>query len=194
MPDNATHDLTRLLGRVESGDGKASEELLPLVYEQLRHLAMARMAKEAAGQTLQPTALVHEAWLRVAESKHQNWQNRGHFFSAAAEAMRRILIERARHKLRLKRGGGQAALNIEDFDLADAQPDEQILLIDEALDRLQALEPEWARIVTLKFYGGLTDKEVAETLAVTDRTVRNKWRYARAWLLEYIHEQNQPNA
>jgi RNA polymerase sigma factor (TIGR02999 family) len=190
MSTNTSHEITRILQEVEHGNGRASEELLPLVYEELRRLAAGRMAQEAAGQTLQATALVHEAWLRLFEGKNQNWQGRGHFFGAAAEAMRRILIERARRKLRLKRGGGQIALNIEDIDIAEAQPDEQILLIDEALDRLRTHDPEWAHIVTLKFYAGLTDKEVAETLKVTDRTVRNKWRYARAWLLEEIRAQN----
>lgn len=192
MFSNASHEITRVLQDVERGRGGASEELLPLVYAELRRLAASRMAQEAGGQTLQATALVHEAWLRLFEGKNQNWQSRGHFFGAAAEAMRRILIESARRKHRLKRGGGQIALNIEDIDIAETQPDERILLIDEALERLRVRDPEWAQIVMLKFYGGLTDKEVAETLNVTDRTVRNKWRYARAWLLEDIREQTRP--
>ncbi len=191
MSSNASDEITRILQTADQGGG-ASDALLPLVYEELRRLAAARMAQEAAGQTLQATALVHEAWLRLFEGKNQNWQSRGHFFGAAAEAMRRILIERARRKMRLKHGGGQVAINIEDLDIAETQPDEQILLIDEALERLRAHDPEWARIVTLKFYGGLTDKEVAETLQITDRTVRNKWRFARAWLLEDIREQTRP--
>jgi RNA polymerase sigma factor (TIGR02999 family) len=192
MSSNPGDEITRILQAADQGNGGASDVLLPLVYEELRRLAAARMAQEAAGQTLQPTALVHEAWLRLFEGKNQNWQSRGHFFGSAAEAMRRILIERARRKHRLKHGSGQVILNIEDIDIAETQPDEQILLIDEALERLRAHDPEWARIVTLKFYGGLTDKEVAETLQVTDRTVRNKWRFARAWLLENIREQARP--
>ena len=192
MSSNPGDEITLILQAADQGNSGASDALLPLVYEELRRLATARMAKEAAGQTLQATALVHEAWLRLFEGKNQNWQSRGHFFGAAAEAMRRILIERARRKMRLKHGGGQIALNIEDIDIAETQPDEQILLIDEALERLRAHDPEWARIITLKFYGGLTDKEIAETLQVTDRTVRNKWRFARAWLLEDIREQTRP--
>jgi RNA polymerase sigma factor (TIGR02999 family) len=191
MSSNPSDEITRILQATDQGGG-ASDALLPLVYEELRRLAAARMAQEAAGQTLQATALVHEAWLRLFEGKNQSWQSRSHFFGAAAEAMRRILIERARRKHRLKHGGGQIAINIEDIDIAETQPDEQILLIDEALGRLRVHDPEWARIVTLKFYGGLTDKEVAETLQVTDRTVRNKWRFARAWLLEDIREQTRP--
>ncbi len=191
MSSNPSDEITRILQAADQGNSGASDALLPLVYEELRRLAAARMAQEAAGQTLQATALVHEAWLRLFEGKNQNWHSRGHFFGAAAEAMRRILIERARRKHRLKHGGGQVAINIEDLDIAETQPDEQILLIDEALERLRAHDPEWARIVTLKFYGGLTDKEVAEMLQVTDRTVRNKWRFARAWLLEDIREQTR---
>ena len=191
MSNEASHEITRILQNADRGAGGASAELLPLVYEELRRLAAARMAQESSGQTLQATALVHEAWLRLSEGKNQDWRSRGHFFGAAAEAMRRILIERARRKHRIKRGGGQEAINIEDIEVAATQPDEQILLIDEALDRLRVHDPEWERIVTLKFYGGLTDKEVAETLQITDRTVRNKWRYARAWLLENIREQTQ---
>jgi len=188
MSSNPSDEITRILQAADQGGG-ASDALLPLVYEELRRLAAARMAQEAAGQTLQATALVHEAWLRLFEGKNQNWQSRGHFFGAAAEAMRRILIERARRKMRLKHGGDWIAVNIEDIDIAETQPDEQILLIDEALERLRSRDPEWARIVTLKFYGGLTDKEVAEMLQITDRTVRNKWRFARAWLLEDIRKQ-----
>jgi RNA polymerase sigma factor (TIGR02999 family) len=185
-------DVTVLLSAIDAGDPKAADELLPLVYDELRKLAAARMALEKPGQTVQATELVHEAWMRLAGAgEPEAWNSRGHFFGAAAEAMRRILIERARRKHRIKRGGGQEAINIEDIEVAAAQPDEQILLIDEALDRLRVHDPEWERIVTLKFYGGLTDKEVAETLQITDRTVRNKWRYARAWLLENIREQTQ---
>lgn len=177
------------IGREESA---ASEKLLPLVYDELRRLAAARMAQEAAGQTLQPTALVHEAWLRLVGEGDRTWQNRAHFFGAAAEAMRRILIERARRKSRVKRGSGQAPLNIEDFELAAATPDGRVLLIEESLQRLEAQEPKLARVVTLKFFGGLTNQEVAETLDVTERTVFNHWAYARAWLLRDISGQQRP--
>jgi len=181
------HDLTRVLQSYEAG-WAASEELLPLVYKQLRELAAARMARELEGQTLQPTALVHEAWLRLQSGSSPGWQNRAHFFGAAAEAMRRILIERARRKLRLKRGSRAEHINIDDVDVAQTLPDERILLIDEALTRLHAVDPELARIVTLKFFGGLTNLEVAETLGVTDRTIYSKWTFAKAWLLKSIRE------
>jgi RNA polymerase sigma factor (TIGR02999 family) len=146
------------------------------------------MAHESAGQTLQPTALVHEAWLRISGG-HQGWQNRAHFFGAAAEAMRRILIENARRKSRLKRGGGQLRLDVDQLELAAATPDDKMLLIDEALERLQADDPEKAQVVILKFFGGRTNQEVAETLGVTERTVERHWAYAKAWLFRSIRVQ-----
>ncbi len=144
------------------------------------------MAQETAGHTLQPTALVHEAWLRLAGGGRQAWQNRAHFFGAAAEAMRRILIERARRKSRLKRGSGQVMLDIADLDVAATLPDDMVLLVDEALEEFKTEEPENARVVTLKFFGGLTDREVAEITGVTERTIRRQWTYAKAWLFENI--------
>lgn len=182
-------EITLLLDAVGRGEGGSCEKLLPVVYDELRRLATARMAQEAAGQTLQPTALVHEAWLRLVGDGEKTWQNRAHFFGAAAQAMRRILIERARRKMRVKRGGGQVPLNIEDFELTAATPDERMLLIEEALQRLESKEPELARVVTLKFFGGLTNQETAETLGVTERTVLNYWAYAKAWLVRYLAEQ-----
>jgi RNA polymerase sigma factor (TIGR02999 family) len=182
-------DVTQVLQAIGRGDGRASDELLPLVYDELRRLAAARMAQEAAGQTLQPTALVHEAWLRMVKDGERNWQNRAHFFGAAAEAMRRILIENARRKSRLKRGGDQARIDIEQLELAATTPDDKVLLIDDALERLQTEDPEKARIVVLKFFGGLTNQEVAENLGVTERTVERQWAFAKAWLFRSIHEQ-----
>src|ERR1019366_8106099 len=135
-------EITQVLQAIGQGDGRASEELLPLVYDELRRLAAARMAQEAAGQTLQPTALVHEAWLRLVGDGDRTWQNRAHFFGAAAEAMRRILIENARRKSRLKRGGNRQRLNIDDLELAATTPDDKVLLIDEALEKLQGEDPE----------------------------------------------------
>ena len=179
-------DVTLILQAIEKGEEKASEELLPLVYNELRRLAAARMAKEAAGQTLQPTALVHEAWLRLVGEGDRSWQNRAHFFGAAAEAMRRILIERARRKSRVKRGSGQAPINIDDLQLAAPTPDEKVLLVDEALKRLEAEHPKIAQIVMLKFFGGMTNQEVAKAMGVTERTVLNHWAYAKAWLLRDI--------
>jgi len=175
-----------VLEAISTGDVRAAEELLPLVYDELRRLAAVRLAKEAAGHTLQPTALVHEVWLRLAGNSQQAWQNRAHFFGAAAEAMRRILIERARRKSRLKRGSGQTMLNIADLDVAAALPDDMILLVDEALEQFKLEDPEKARVVILKFFGGLTDREVAEIIGMTERTVRRQWTYAKAWLYENI--------
>jgi len=182
-------EITLVLQAVGRGESRASEELLPLVYDELRQLAASRMARESASQTLQPTALVHEAWLRLVTEGDRTWQNRAHFFRAAAQAMRRILVDRARHKSSIKCGGGQPRLNIEELDLAAATPDDKILLIDDALARLEAEDPESARIITLKFFGGLTNKEVAKTLGVTERTIEREWAYARACLYEMIREE-----
>ena len=182
-------EITLVLQAVGRGESLASEELLPLVYDELRQLAAARMAHESAGQTLQPTALVHEAWLRLVTEGDRTWQNRAHFFRAAAQAMRRILVDRARHKSSIKCGGGQERLNIEDLDLAAATPDDKILLIDDGLARLEAEDPSSARVITLKFFGGLTNKEVAKTLGVTERTVEREWAYAKACLYEMIQEE-----
>ncbi len=179
-------DITLMLEAVSAGDNRASDQLLPLVYEELRRLAAARMSQEAAGHTLQPTALVHEAWLRLTGGHNQSWQNRAHFFGAAAEAMRRILIERARRKSRLKRGSGHALLDIADLDVMAALPDDKVLLVDEALAQLQAEDPEKARIVSLKFFAGLTNEQIAELLNVNERTIRRQWNFARAWLFDRI--------
>jgi RNA polymerase sigma factor (TIGR02999 family) len=187
--DESMSEVTLVLEAISKGDVRASEELLPLVYSELRRLAAARMAQEAAGHTLQPTALVHEAWLRLIGDDGRTWQNRAHFFGAAAEAMRRILIERARRKSRLKRGGGRTVLDIADLDLAEAMPDDKVLLVDEALERFKAEDPEKARVVVLKFFGGLTDREVAEIMGVTERTVRRQWTYAKAWLFQSIADE-----
>jgi RNA polymerase sigma factor (TIGR02999 family) len=183
-------DITYVLQAIGRGQGHAADELLPLVYEELRRLAGARMAQEAAGQTLQPTALVHEAWLRLVADGEKSWQNRAHFFGAAAEAMRRILIENARRKSRLKRGGGQARLDIDSVELAETTADDKILLIDEALQKLQAEDPERARVVVMKFFGGLTNHEVAESLGVAERTIERQWAYAKAWIFQCIRGQS----
>ncbi len=179
-------ELTQVLQALGRGERQASGELLPLVYDELRRHAAVRMAQEAAGQTLQPTALVHEAWLRITGPENRLWENRAHFFGAAAEAMRRILIENARRKARLKRGGGQERVDLDQIELAATTPDEKVLLIDEALQKLQAQDPEKARVVVLKFFGGRTNQEVAETLGVGERTVERIWAYAKAWLFHEI--------
>jgi len=181
-------DVTLLLEAVGRGERGASEELLPLVYDELRHLAASRMSREGGGQTLQATALVHEAWLRMAGQKERTWNNREHFFRVAALAMRRILVDRARHKASLKCGGNAERLNIDDLDLCETPSDDRILLIDDALSRLEGEDPESARIVTLKFFGGFTNKEIAGTLGVTERTVERRWAYARACLFRLIQK------
>ncbi len=181
--------ITLMLQAVGRGESRASEDLLPLVYDELRHLAEARMAQESAGQTLQATALVHEAWLRLTAEGEQTWQDRAHFFRAAALAMRRILVDRARHKSSLKCGGNPERLDIENLDLTAATPDDKVLLVDEALNRLETEDPESARVVSLKFFGGLTNLEVAKTLGVTERTVERQWAYAKACLYKIIQEE-----
>jgi RNA polymerase sigma factor (TIGR02999 family) len=181
-------DITQILLSQE-GDGCDSDELLPLVYNDLRRMAAARMANEAEGQTLQPTALVHDAWLRIFGKGDKRWQNRGHFFGEAAEAMRRILIERARRKSRLKHGHGWVRLDIDGLPLAEATPDDKVLLINEALENLEAEDPQRAKVVVMKFFGGLTNQEVAKVLGVAERTVERQWAYAKAWLFQNIHGQ-----
>jgi RNA polymerase sigma factor (TIGR02999 family) len=181
--------ITQILEASGRGNSCASAELLPLVYDELRRHASVRMARESASQTLQPTALVHEAWLRLFGNGEQRWQNRAHFFGAAAEAMRRILIEKARGRSRLKRGGEQVRLDIEQIELAATIPEEKVLLIDDALERFQSQDSEKARVVVLKFFGGLTNQEVAESMGVTERTVERHWAYAKAWLFQSIRAQ-----
>ena len=179
-------DVTQILDRVEQGDGRAAAELLPVVYEELRKLAAHRMGQEAPGNTLQPTALVHEAWLRLVGDRHQHWNSRNHFFMAAAEAMRRILIERARQKGRLKRGGDRHRVPLEELDLAIHADSETFLLVAEALERLTAQDPVKARLVELRFFVGLTLEETAQVLGVSEPTAKRYWAYARAWLFHEI--------
>jgi len=184
-------DFSRVFQALDSDGILSSEELLPLVYDELRHLAAKRMAGERPGQTLQPTALVHEAWLKLSGGHERDWSDRAHFFRAAATAMRRILVDRAREKASLKRGKGAAPIDIADLDLADTSRDDRVLLIDEMLERLEAEDADGARVVSLKFFGGLTEKEIAEIHGVTERTVRRQWAYARARLFQMIQEDNE---
>jgi RNA polymerase sigma factor (TIGR02999 family) len=180
-------DVTLILQRIEQGDPRAAAELLPLVYEELRRLAAQKMAHEAAGHTLQPTALVHEAWLRLGGEAQPNWQNRAHFFGAAAEAMRRILIDHARRRQALRHGGGQERVNVDEVELAaSATDDDQLLAVHEALDRLAAEDPRKAELVKLRYFVGLTNEEAAEALGVSVPTVKRDWAYARAWLFAAI--------
>ena len=179
-------DVTLMLEAINRGESQAAENLLPLVYNELKNLAAARMAHESAGHTLQPTALVHEAWLRLVGDPNRNWKGRAYFFAAAAEAMRRILVEHARRKARLKHGGGQERLNIEDLEVADTGPEERILLVDEALENLERSNPERARVVVMKFFGGMTNREVAEALEIGERSVDRHWVCAKAWLFQKL--------
>lgn len=176
------NDVTLILKRIEAGDTAASEELLPLVYEELRALARHRVAREQATDVMQATALVHEAYLRLVGSDSHRWQNRGHFFAAAAEAMRRILVEQARRRRRLKRGGDVQTLPLEAVGPVDDQRDEQLVLLDEALNGLSEEHPEKAELVKLKFFVGLTTPEAAAILQMASRTAERNWAYARAWL------------
>ena len=175
-------DVTHLVEAVCQGNPRAGDQLLPLVYEELRQLAAARMAQEAAGQTLQPTALVHEAWLRVAGDQDQKWEGRAHFFAAAAEAMRRILIDRARRKRAVRHGGGQHRVDFQELDLACPTPDDQLLALDEALDKLAAKHPRQAEVVKLRYIVGMTLQEAAEVLGISPDAVWDLSVHSRAWL------------
>ena len=175
-------DVTRILDRVQQGDAQAAGELLPLVYEELRRLAAHKMASEAPGQTLQPTALVHEAWLRLTGSTRQEWRGREHFFSAAAEAMRRILVENAQRKLRLRHGGGLQRVDFDAVDLPITQDDEKCLRVHEALDQLAETDPRKAEVVKLRVFAGLQVQEIAAVLNVTEKTVHRDWTFAKAWM------------
>jgi RNA polymerase sigma factor (TIGR02999 family) len=176
-------DVTQILSAIEAGDPNAAAELLPLVYEELRELAAARLADEKPGQTLQPTALVHQAYVRlVGGEQPQDWNGRGHFFAAAAEAMRRILVEQARRKRRLKHGGGLVRHDLDDVQPAAPEPPEDLLALDEALARLAEKDPVKAELVKLRHFAGLTVDQAAQALGISAATADRYWAYARAWL------------
>ncbi len=179
-------DATLLLAAVEQGDPQATEKLLDLVYEELRRLAASKMARESPGQTLQPTALVHEAWLRLVGSKNPKFENRAHFFAAAAEAMRRILIDRARRKLTQRHGGNYERVEMEEQDLVAPDKDHQLLAVHEVLDRLARDYPIQAEVVKLRYFVGMTNEETALLLGVSVTTVSNYWMFARAWIFHEI--------
>ncbi len=179
-------EVTRILEAMERGAGKTAEQLLPLVYGELRRLAAHKMAGEDPGQTLQPTALVHEAWLKLIGQQDRRWQDRNHFFAAAAEAMRRILTDNARRKLRRRHGGGQQRVELEDCAMATTAEDDQVLAVDEALERFAALDPQRAELVKLRYFVGLTISEAAEVLGISEPTAKRYWAFARAWLYEEI--------
>jgi len=180
-------DVTRILSQIESGDPTATEQLLPLVYEELRKLAAVRLGSEQPGQTLQATALVHEAYLRlVGNGNDAQWQGRGHFFAAAAEAMRRILVERFRRKQAARHGGNRQQVPLDEAELEVPALDYDLLALDEALDRLAAVDPAAAELVKLRYFAGMTIQEAAKVLGVSSRTANEYWTYAKAWLLREI--------
>lgn len=180
-------DLTHLIEAAQGGDRLAADQLLPLVYDELRKLAVAKMAGEKPGHSLDATALVHEAYLRlVATEQHQRWNGRGHFFGAAAEAMRRILVENARRKLQRQRGGEYQRQDLDADRLASPHTPENLVAVSDALDRLSAVNPQAAELVKLRFFAGLTNEEAAAAIDVSPRKANQVWAYARAWLLEYL--------
>jgi len=185
-------DVTRILVAIEQGDAKAADELLPLVYEELRRLAAQKMSQELPGQTLQATALVHEAYIRLLGAENQNWSGRGHFFAAAAEAMRRILIENARRKQRRKHGGGRQKVELDDADVAIEGPKTDIIALDEALAKLAEEDKIVAELVKLRYFAGLTLGQAANILGVSQRTADRYWAYARAWLYQEITKADKP--
>src|SRR5262245_1404374 len=185
-------EATRILSAIEHGDPHAAEQLLPLVYEELRKLAAQKLAHEKAGQTLQATALVHEAYLRLVDvDKAQHWSSRGHFFAAAAEAMRRILIERARSGQRFRHGGGRQRRDLDRLDLAAEETAGDFLALDEAMERLAAEEPAAAQVVKLRYFAGLTIEQAAATLGISVRTANRHWAYAKAWLYQQLYSQDE---
>jgi RNA polymerase sigma factor (TIGR02999 family) len=177
------NDVTRILSGIEQGDAHSADQLLPLVYDELRRLAAQRLAQEKPGQTLQATALVHAAYVRLVDvDQIQQWQSRGHFFAAAAEAMRRILIEKARAKGRVKHGGDRCRVDLDEIVDADTTGDDELLALDEALERLEQADPESAKLVNLRFFAGLNMTQAAEALGISLRTAQRNWTYARTWL------------
>jgi len=181
--------VTQLLNAIDAGDSQAANQLLPLVYGELRKLAAAKMAHEQPGQTLQPTALVHEAWLRLVGEEEVRFSGRGHFFAAAAEAMRRILIERARRKNTVKRGGGAQRVTLEERELAVEADDDTLLAVNEALDKLAKEDADSAEFIKLRFFAGLTNRDAARALQIPERTARRHWGFARAWLYRELRKQ-----
>ena len=184
----AMSEATRMLQQLEHGESEAAEALLPLVYEELRRLAQWQMSREAPGQTLQATALVHEAWLRLVGDGNEHWEGRRHFFAAAAEAMRRILVEAARRKKRLKHGGGLERMEVDAVDLPAPMPDDQLLALDEALTQLAVVNSEAAELVKLCYFVDLTQEQAAKELGISVSTAERRWAYARAWLFRALRK------
>jgi RNA polymerase sigma factor (TIGR02999 family) len=185
-------DVTRILCSIERGDPKAAEQLLPLVYDELRQLATRNLAHEKPGQTLQATALVHEAYLRLVDQEQaQHWDSRRHFFAAAAEAMRRILVENARHKKRIRHGGGWHRVALDEARLPIEPADDDLLALDEALDELSRVDQQAAELVKLRFFGGMTTNQAAELLGLSERSAYRTWSFARAWLYRHLRHRDE---
>ncbi|PWU22038.1 MAG: RNA polymerase subunit sigma [Verrucomicrobia bacterium] len=180
--------VTQLLSAIDAGDSQAATQLLPLIYEELRKLAAAKMAQEQPGQTLQPTALVHEAWLRLVGGEEIRFSGRGHFFAAAAQAMQRILIDRARQKQSLKRGAGAQRVNLEELEVAIQADDDTLLAVTEALEKLTQEDADSAEFIRLRFFAGLTNEQAAQALGIPERTARRHWGFARAWLYRELRK------
>lgn len=178
--------VTHILEAIQRGEAKAADQLLPLVYEELRRLGAAKMASEAPGQTLQPTALVHEAWLRLTNDDQRKWNDRTHFFAAAAEAMRRILVDNARRKRTERRGGDRQRVEMSDIGSASEESEDNLLAVDDALEKLSVLDPEKAQLVKLRYFVGMTLEQAGAALGISERTARRYWTFARAWLHEEI--------
>ena len=184
MPSDVTH----LLNAIEHGDADAAAQLLPLVYEELRKLAAAKMAKEQPGQTLQATALVHEAWIRLAGGQQQRWDSRRHFFAAAAEAMRRILVEKARRRQRARHGGGLERVDVDEVEIASGVRQDQLIALDDALAKLEQEDPQKAEVVKLRYFVGMSNEQTAETLGLSVATIERHWSFAKAWLFKEIQQ------
>ena len=191
--DEPKEEVTRILQSLNEREPESSTALLPVVYSELRRIAAAKMAQELPGQTLQATALVHEAWLRLCSSEQQNWQNRAHFFGAAAEAMRRILVENARRKRQLKRGGKWQRVELENLELPGLEPDDRILAVDEALSELAKVGPVEAEVVKLHCFAGLEHAEIANVLQLSKRTVHRYWAFAKVWLYQRLRQTCRPS-
>jgi RNA polymerase sigma factor (TIGR02999 family) len=185
-------DLTKILHATAQGDSSAARKLLPLVYDELRQLAARKMARESGTQTLQPTALVHEAWLRLGGDEQPTWENRIHFFCAAAEAMRRILIDRARSKQAVRHGGGQQRLDVDEVEIAAPMQEDELLAVNEALDRFSQHAPQKAELVKLRYFAGLGLKEAGQVLGISEPTAVRWWTYSKTWLYQAIQETRGP--
>jgi RNA polymerase sigma factor (TIGR02999 family) len=191
VKDGIVSELTRILEAAQRGEPSAADKLLPLVYDELRRLAAQKMAHEVPGQTLQPTALVHEAWLRLVGNQNTQWNGRAHFFGAAAEAMRRILIENARRKNAARHGGGQMKLNIQEFEIASEAKDHELFAVHDALEKFALRDRQKAELVKLRYFVGLTTEEAAEVLGISIPTADRWWNFSRAWLFEEIECQRR---